>query len=86
MNDRIYLIRDRAKNTRLFKASEIIANAEKQKSEGYKPSYCYNFGNGEYSNPGYLVVSLWYGCIVAAEIVPGKWHIMQGWQSDFVVG
>ena len=81
----MYFIEDCKGNTRKFTHDEIVENARKQANEGIKPMYAYNYGHGEYSEKGYLVVSMYGGCIVAIPMKDDKFHIIRGWQGDFVV-
>lgn len=81
----MYFMYDSKGNRKVFTHDEIVANAKEQEAKGIKPMYAYNFGNGEYSGKGFLVVSMYSGCIVAIKVDENKYHVIHGWQGDFVV-
>lgn len=83
----MYILTDSKGNQRTFTAEEIIQNAEHQKAAGIIPAYRYYYGKHYgYSKPGYLIVSLYSGCIVAIEHSSGKFQIIHGLQGDFAAG
>lgn len=83
----MYILKDWKGNQRMFTADEIIENAKQQKKSGIKPEYRYYYGKHDgYSDPGYLVVSMYSGCIVVIEHGNGNWQIIHSWQGDFVYG
>ena len=80
----MYIMTDSKGNQRIFTAEQIIQNAEQQKAAGIAPAYRYYYGKQYgYSEPGYLIVSLYSGCIVAIEHRNGNFQIVRGWQGDF---
>ena len=69
-----------------FTRSQVIENARFQASQGWPPKYCYNFGHGEYSKPGYLIFSGKNGCCVCRldEKARDGAVVLQGWQGEFI--
>lgn len=82
----MYFFTDCHGNRRRFTTDQIIANATYQERIGVEPMYRRNYGNGEYSDRGYLVVSMFDGCIVAIPHGVAGFTIVRGWQGDFVCG
>ena len=68
-----------------FTREQIIANAIFQREQGIEPLYSYNYGRGEYSEPGYLVLSGIDGAVVCMLFDNGNAHISEGWQGDYVI-
>lgn len=84
--ERVYILEKMNGEKIGFTRSQIIENARFQQSQGDKPHYCYDFGRGEYSDPGYLVFSGKNGCCVCAlseKYLDGA-CILEGWQGDFI--
>ena len=75
-------------NGKVYSASQVYENALHQRDQGVQPSYRYNFGKGDYSDPGYLVWSTWDNgagvCIVNEKYSRG-YCILTGWQGEFIV-
>lgn len=68
-----------------FTRDQIVENAKFQRDQGVEPLYSYNYGHGEYSEPGYLVLSGRDGATVCRLLDNGNAHIIQAWQGDFVL-
>ena len=64
---------------------QIINNALKQEAEGIAPHYVfYDYERREAVTPaGWLVVSLWHGCIIVYRNESGRMVICPGVQGDF---
>lgn len=83
----MYILKDKDGNTRVFTDEEIVNNAKQQAASGTTPDYRYFYGEHHgYSEPGYLVASMYSGCIVAIPHKNGNYQIIQSWQGDFVYG
>ena len=80
----MYFMRDSKGNERVFTRDQIIDNAAKREASGERPSFRYDFGSHGLGKAGYLVVSMYSGCLVAIHHDNGNWQIIHGWQGDFV--
>lgn len=81
----MYFLWDKDQHMKEFTDEEIIANAMEQESEGIEPHFAYKYGDGSYSDKGYLVANMYSGCIVAVKNAYGKYHIFHGFQGDFAM-
>ena len=65
--------------------TDILKNALQQKRQGIKPHYCYNFGKGELSRPGFLVYSTFSDgagvYVLNADETGGI--LIKGWKGEF---
>lgn len=68
-----------------YERDQIINNALKQEAEGIAPHYVfYDYEKREAVTPaGWLVVSLWHGCIIVYRNESGRMVICPGVQGDF---
>lgn len=73
-------------HTSIFTYSEIVENAKRQKAEGIEPCFRYDFGNGDYSEPGFLVLSGINGAVVCVLYENNNALILKGVQGDFIFG
>lgn len=72
---------------RIFTREELINEAKRQEAEGIQPHYIFYGKNtaDHITPPGWLVFSTWDdGCGVVHKHDNGNYHIVTGWQGEFL--